>query len=242
MDKLFGAFVGCFLLSAAAHAAIFDSADFLKQGGHSVGAAGDIVLNDPSGEGLEGRYKWGTEEYINLEGILGIGSDTRRFHVGTQVDYNFIPDISGQPGVSAIAGATLMKRTVGDDRKTALVFTLGPLIHKQVDGLNGLPMILYLGLPWSLNFQTGSYYAATQLAFGALTDVTRNHAWYFCSEAAMSLSKSESYILVGLGMRFTGFDNKSSATHEDRHEKRKLRPTGKGKDDEEEFQTDDFKR
>lgn len=234
------------LTPSIARAALFDSADFIRKDNHAAGAFGDIVLNDPSGEGIEGRYKFGLEDYLNVEGIVGAGSDTRRFRLGAQANYNFLPDLSGQPGVSAIAGAMLLKRTLDGDHKTGVKFTVGPLLHKEVEGLNGLPMLLYLGVPWSLTLQSGTYVSSSQLDFGALTDITNNRSWFVSSEAGISLAKDESYIMIGVGTRFTPFE-KATPVRNEKHrdsvrEPRKVEPAKKGQSDEEEFRTEDFQR
>ncbi len=224
------------------HAAIFDSADFIGKGSHSAGVFGDIVLSNPSGEGIEGRYKWGLDDYLNLEALVGAGSDTRKFRAGGQVDYNILPDVAGQPGISAIGGGMLLKRDVENETKTGVRFTLTPLIHKGVDGLNGLPMLLYLGIPWSLTFQSGSYVASSEVGFGALVDIDHDHSWFVDSEAGFTLAKGESYIMIGVGSRFLPFEKPARQKVRSTREPRKVEPTGKGKDNEEEFRTEDFQR
>ena len=234
--------------SAITHAAIFDSADFLKQDDHSAGAFGDIVLNNPSGEGLEARYKWAPEDYLNLQGILGMGSDTRKFTVGGQVNYNFLPDIGNQPGVSVIGRATLLKRRLSGNKKTGIRFTTGPMVHKEFTGLNGLPLILYTAVPWSLTLQSGSYVASSQIVLGALTDITKNHSWFVASEAGLTLSKGESFIMIGAGMRFTPYEQgPRQPARPDRPKNQRSsqpkQPSGPAESEQnndEEFRTEDF--
>ncbi|NUM89023.1 MAG: hypothetical protein HUU37_07455, partial [Bdellovibrionales bacterium] len=130
----------------AAHAALFDAADFSQSTGGAASVFGDIVLNDPTGEGLETRYKWYATEEWNLTGIVGWGSHSRRFRAAARGNYNLLPDTGNQPGISITGQAGYLKRF----GHAGVHFSAAPMIHKTFDGINRRPMNLYLGFPWNL--------------------------------------------------------------------------------------------
>jgi hypothetical protein len=139
--------------------------------------------------------------------------------------YGFIPDAPGQFGFSVLASAVYLKRDNG-----GLLLRLAPMGSKEIDGLNGLPNILYVALPVSVDARGGNYTTGTQLVFGSLFDLNDNGRYYAGLEGGISLAKSESYILGGLGMRIgeLKFENKDP------------KKSG-GKDDSDEYRDEDFK-
>jgi len=210
MHKLIFLLLGLVLslvASSVTQAAIFDAADYIEPGRYSLGAYGEFLLNNPSGEGIEIRGKRGINDMVNVEPFIGFGNKNRGFRFGAAVPINFFPDAASQPGISLLLTAQHLKR----ETYSALQFSAAPLFHKTVEGVDQLPLNLFLGFPFSLELFDGSYKTGLQLAFGGLYDMTRDGTYFLASEAGVSLNKSESLVLLGGGIRFNGARENSRA-------------------------------
>jgi hypothetical protein len=183
--------------STLAHASVFNAADILPQNAGSVGLLGEILLSDPSSEGLEAHGRYGLSDDLNVGVILGNGSKAKRFRFGGEAVYNFIPDWEGQVGLSALGSAIFLRRPGSG----GLVLRLAPMVHKQVDGWSGLPTTLYVALPFLIEGRSGTYTTGTQLVVGGLADIDDSKRYFLNGEAGIKLAKSESYVLIGAGLR-----------------------------------------
>lgn len=217
-------------------AAIFDAADILKPGSHSIGILTEVILSNPSSEGIELRAKRGINDMVNLEGIFGTGSDNRRLRFGGQSTITLFPDADGQPGISLYVSTLYLKR----ESYGSLLLSGGPMIQEMVDGMHGLPINLYLAAPWTIELHKGNYNTSFQLAFGANYEISDQRNWFANTEAGLSLSRSESYVAVGVGMRFgsTAFDMQKEKKHKRKNGKN--RNDDENTDDEEELRSEDF--
>lgn len=186
------------LLPASASAAVFDAADFLPMNGTTFGAFGEIILNDPAGEGIEARARHGWTDDLNVAALIGTGSKNRRFRFGGEAAYSFIPDYDGQFGLTALATAMYLRR----ETSGGIQLRLAPLLHKKVDGWNGLPATLFLSLPYYAEARSGSFTTGSQFVFGAIFDVNKKGHSYIASEFGLKISRSETYVLLGAGFRF----------------------------------------
>lgn len=207
------------VFSTTAHAAIFDAGDFLPAEAVTLGAFGEIILNNPAGEGAEARARYGLSDDMNVGAFLGTGSKNRRFRFGAEGVYNFIPDWEGQLGISALATAMYLKR----ETSSGVQLRVAPLLHKKVEALNGNPATLFLSLPYYLEARSGSLTSASQLVLGAVFDVNREGRWYLASEAGLKLSRSESYVLLGGGYRFGELKLRRRLDDSDAEEDREFR-------------------
>lgn len=196
--RIFSLLLLVFSTTTPSHAAVYDAADFLPRNGTAAGAFGELILNDPAGEGVEARARYGLSDDMNVGAILGTGSKNRKFRFGAEGVYNFIPDWQGQLGISALATAMYLKR----ETSGGFQLRLAPLVHKKVEALNGNPATLFLSLPFYLEARSGSLSSASQAVLGAIFDVNREGRWYLVSEAGLKISRAESYVLLGGGYRF----------------------------------------
>lgn len=213
------------IFATNSHAAVFDAADFLSPHSATLGAFGEILLSDPSSEGVEARGRYGLSEEWNVGAIFGVGSKNKQTRIGGEAVYSFIPDYDGQVGLSAILGAQYQKRNGAG----GLYMRLAPLAHKKVTAWNGMPATIYLSLPFYIDARGGNYSTGTHLVLGAIMDVNSHGRFYAVSEAGVRISKAESYILLGAGVRF-------GEVRLARGEKKK----SKNKDEESEYRDEDF--
>jgi hypothetical protein len=201
------------LLSLPAHAAVFDAADILPERSAAISGFGELLLSDPSSEGVEGRARFGLSDAWNVAGIIGTGSKNKGFRLGGEAVYNLIPDWEGQLGISGLASATYINRGTG-----GVQFRVGPMVHKRFTaGWNGLPAQVYLALPFYLEARSGNYTSASQLVLGSTFDVADANRFYVTGEGGIRLAKAESYVLLGFGIRLgeMRFDRKQRATDPD---------------------------
>jgi hypothetical protein len=204
---LMGSLLG---FGGVAQAAIFDAADYLSPSQQSIGILGDMLLSNPSGEGVEAHFKQGINQLVNAEAFAGMGSSNRKFRAGGQANINFFPDSEGQIGISLLSGGSFIKR----EAAKAMEFHLTPLFHKEVDGFNGNPVNLYLGVPLFIELSQGRYITGSQVAFGGQWDLNQKRKWFAVSEAAISFNHAETYIALGIGTRF-GTSPRESRVDED---------------------------
>lgn len=194
---------GC---SSVTRAAIFDAPDYIEPGKYSLGTFGEFLLNDPSGEGVELRLKRGVNDMVNIQPLIGVGTNNRGFRVGAAAPISFFPNTKSQPGVSMVLTAQYLKR----EAYNALNITASPLVHKVVEGIDHLPLNLFVGIPYYIELFNGRYKTAWQIAFGGLYDLDRDGTYFMSSEAAISLSRAETLVAIGVGVRFDGARGDSS--------------------------------
>jgi hypothetical protein len=216
-----------FLLPFTSHAAIFDAADILQQNSGAVGVFGEILLSDPTSEGAEVRGRYGLSDDLNLAAILGVGSKGKQFRFGGEAVYNFIPDWDGQLGVSALASAVYLERFSSG----GVQLRVGPMLHKKFEGFGLNPAIVYFGLPFYFEGRSGHYDTGAQVVLGGLFDIADAGRFYASGEGGVKLSKSDSYILAGVGVRFG----------ELRFYKREKSSRGGSSGGEKEYRDEDFK-
>lgn len=191
-------FVLAMLLSARAQAAVIDSSEFLREGHHAMSAIGELILNDPTSEGIEARYRAGFSPEWNLAGIVGTGSKNRKFRLGAEGVYNVIPDADGQFNFSAAGMVQYLRR----QSYGSLQLRVTPIASKKFEGLSGMPVLVYVSLPITFEIHQSTIETQSQLAFGGLFDISEPGKWYGISEAGIRLAKAESYVALGVGYRF----------------------------------------
>lgn len=214
------------LLPLSSRASLFDSADILPKNASAMGAFGELILNDPSSEGIEARARYGLSEEWNLGAILGTGGTNKQMRLGAEAVYNILPDWEGQIGLS-IVGSTIYLRRSGTG---GMQFRLVPMGHKKVSAWNGLPAVIYLGVPFHLEGRGSTFHSGSQLVFGSIMDMNSGGRFYLGAEAGLKLARSESYVLLGAGYRLG----------EMRFEKRR-KSNSRGQQNEEEYRDEDFR-
>jgi|GEM_PF-635980 len=185
------------LLTHPAHAAVFDAADILPQNAGAIGAFTELLLSDPTSEGVEARARYGLSDAWNIGANIGGGSKSKKFRMGAEAVFNALPDWEGQLGLSGIASATYLRRFDGG----GMQFRIGPMIHKRLTGWTGLPANIYLAIPWYQEIRGSTFTSGTQLVLGTDFDIAEAGRFYAVAELGIKLAKTDSYILLGAGTR-----------------------------------------
>jgi len=201
-----------------AHAAVFDAADTLPPGAAALGGFTEIMIADPTSEGLEARGRYGLNEDWNLGANLGTGSKSKRFRMGLEAVFNLLPDWAGQLGLSFLGSSTYLRRDTGG----GVQFRVGPMLHKRFNGFTGYPANAYLALPWYVDVRGSTLTTGSQVVLGSNFDIARDGRYYLDAELGLRLAKADSYVVFGMGMRigelsFTG--------NSERREQQKKRPS-----------------
>ncbi len=185
------------LFALPAQAAVFDAADILPQNSGAVSGFTEIILSDPTSEGLEARGRYGLSDDWNLGLNLGAGSKNKKFRIGGEAVFNLLPDWEGQVGVSILANAVYLRRYDTGGLQTRI----GPMVHKRVTAWNGYPANIYLAIPWYQEIRGSTFSSGTQLVLGTVFDIAQASRYYAGAEVGIKLAKTDSYILLGLGAR-----------------------------------------
>ena len=186
------------LTPCLSHAAIFDSADILPSNSAAGGVFGEILLSDPTSEGVEIHGRYGLSEAWNVKGIIGFGSKNKKFRFGGEAIYSILPDWEGQVGLSALGSLMYINRQEGG----GVQFRVAPMVHKKLETWADLPATLYISLPLYFEARGGKYTTGSQFVLGSLFDLNEASRSYLSTEVGIRLAKAESYVMVGFGYRF----------------------------------------
>lgn len=189
--------IAAFLLATQAQAAIFDAADILPRNSGAVGGFGELLLSDPTSEGVEARGRYGLNDDWNVGVSLGGGSKSKKFRFGGEGVYNLLPDWDGQIGLSFIATAIYLRRMDGG----GLQSRIGPMVHKRITAWSGYPANIYLALPWYQEVRGSTFSSGTQLVLGTVFDIAEGGRYYADAEVGIKLAKTDSYLVLGMGVR-----------------------------------------
>lgn len=184
------------ILPLTSQAAIFDAPDILPENSGAVSTFGELLLSDPTSEGLEARGRYGLSEDMTTSLILGTGTDSKRLRFGGELVYNFIPDWEGQLGISGLTSLQYLKRYTSG----GVQFRLGLILHKKVEGVNGYPTTFYGAIPFQLDARDDSVKSGSQIVLGSLVDFSPN--FYAAGEGGVKIGNADSYIMLGAGFRF----------------------------------------
>jgi hypothetical protein len=166
---------------------------------------------------VEARGRYGLSDDLNVATILGVGSKSKKFRLGGEAVYNFIPDWEGQFGLSALASVIYLRRF----NSGGIQLRVGPMGHKKFQGFGLNPAIVYLAIPFYFEGRSGRYTTGSQIVLGSLFDLTYGGDYYLSGEAGVKIGNSESYILAGVGVRFGDlrFEKRRKSSGENRGEK-----------------------
>ena len=195
-------------------APLLDAADHLEGGGFSAGLGAELLLSNPSSEGLEVRAKYGVTDNLNTQAILGIGSDHRKFRIGANNILAIFPDDEGQIGVSAVLGGLYLRR----EQRGTFVATAGPMLHKRWSDW-AVPFNAFFAWPFGIELDSGRYFTGSQLVVGSILEWP---ALRLPLELGIGLGKMETYVAAGLMVNFGGAaeSKKGSAWRRDEDEGR----------------------
>ena len=185
------------LTTSTAQATIFDAADLLPPNSGAISGMGEILLTDPTSEGVEAHGRYGLNEDWNLGAIVGTGTKEKNFRFGGQGIFNLLPDWNQQLGLSFLGTTLYLLR--GDSG--GMQFQLGPVFHKRVSGWSGMPANLHAGFLWQLEARSDHLTSGSQLVVGSDFDVGSASRYYMSAEFGLRLAKADSYILLGFGAR-----------------------------------------
>ena len=180
---------GVFIQIPLAGAVVFDAADMLNEGKFGIGLDTEILLSNPSSEGLEARVKYGLSPNFNTQGIIGIGSDYRGFRFGANNTLSIFPDIEGQIGVAMLLGGLYLRRP----NKGVVIASAGPMIHKKFSDWT-VPVNAFLAIPFAIELDSGRYYTGSQLTFGSILEFSRVN---IPLELGIGMGSMETYVSAG---------------------------------------------
>ncbi len=216
--------------SSITHAAVFDAADYLAPGNQALGVFGEALLSDPSSQGVEARYRMGISDDLNAAGIIGTGSDNRQFRLGAEAVYNLLPDVDHQFGLSGLGSALILKR----QSYTAFQLRVGPMVNKTLTGFEMFPANIYVAIPFYFEFHGSTITTGSQLVLGTAWDLSDRKDWYAVTEGGVQLANSESYILLGFGIRFGASSTRTSH--------KRYNQTKDSTEDDREYKSEDFQK
>jgi len=235
-------FFAVLLLAAAplaAHATVFDAADLLPPNSGALSTMGEILLTDPTSEGIEAHGRYGLNEDWNVGAIIGTGTKEKNFRMGGQGVFNLLPDWEKQLGLSFLGNALYLRR----NETGGIQFQVGPMLHKRMTGWTGMPANIHLGLLWQLEARSDHLTSGTQLVVGSDFDVGEASRYYMSTELGIRLAKTDSYVLVGFGLRLGDLKfTPRSETHESALPSRTKRPKARGTPKDNDYTDDDFKK
>ncbi|MDR3608322.1 MAG: hypothetical protein P4M08_13205 [Oligoflexia bacterium] len=179
------------LVSSPAFATVFNIPEFVPEGKSAFGLEPVLTLSDGAGIGVNARYTQGLSDLIDASLILGTGSGPRRFRVGGNLVFDFVPDVQNQPGIG-IAVQPIYYRL---PNAGMLEVTGIPYIHKAFN-TGGATVDPFVAFPIGFDFSDGNYNVTSTLALGANFKETE-HVTYTL-EVGVEMNHSESYISGGV--------------------------------------------
>jgi len=224
------------LFPLCAHATVFDAADILPPNSGAVSGMGEIVLTDPTSEGIEGHARYGLNEDWNVGAIVGTGDKDKNFRLGGEGVFNLLPDWEKQLGLSFLGKVLYLRRFDTGGLQTQV----GPMLHKRITGWNSLPANIQAGIFWELEARSGNFTSGSQIEVGSNFDIASAGRAYMATELGIRLARTDSYILVGLGFRLGDLEfSPRKEQHEGSLPSKKKGSGGSSKGD---YSDEDFKK
>jgi hypothetical protein len=188
------AFVALFALlpGSAVWAGVLNLPHFVEPDHFALGLEPEVVLSHGAGVGINARYTHGLNDLMNVQAILGTGSGPRRFRVGGNLSFDFIPDVEGQPGLGlAVQGLYVRLPDAGRFELTAI-----PYIHKAFPASDSEAVEPFFAFPVGWGFSEGSYQGISQAVIGALFKKSESIQWV--TEVGINVNRSETYVSGGV--------------------------------------------
>ena len=175
-----------------AQAGVFNIPHFVDPGQFALGLEPELVLTHGAGIGANIKYTHGLNDLMDIQGIIGTGSGPRRFRIGGNLSFDFIPDIEGQPGLG-LATQALYVRIPDAGR---LELTGIPYIHKEFPTGDGQGVEPFFAFPLGFGFSSGSYQGIAQAVVGAL--FRKSESIQLVTEIGINVNHAESYLSGGI--------------------------------------------
>lgn len=185
-------------LADVAEAGYFTLPHFLEQGQNSVGFEPEVVFTNSGGVGAAIKYQHGLTEFMNGMLTLGTGTGRRRFRLGADFSFDFVPDVENQPGMGIITGATYYKY----DGFGQLEASVGPYIHKIFHNGSGTNTIEpFLALPIGPSFSSGHYHWQTSVVLGSIFAQSDEKRLSFITELSVGVNHGETVLSGGISFK-----------------------------------------
>lgn len=203
--KLFfyGAAIGVLALvgqGAVARADVFNLPHFVSAGEFALGIEPELTLSSGAGLGVNARYTQGLTDLLNVSGMIGTGGGPRQFRAGADLDFDFFPDIEGQPGVGLGTRALFVRIPTPGSADPAAVsgqveLTAIPYVHKAYK--SGTTVIdPFFSIPIGMSFLSGQYQGLSTAVIGAMIKGAE-HVWYN-TEFGIAINHTETYFAAGV--------------------------------------------
>lgn len=192
VSSLIAALLGLAFQVAPAQAGVFNIPHFVEPGNFALGLEPELTLSPSAGMGFNAKFTQGLNELMNLQGILGTGGGPRKFRIGGNLTWDFVPDIEGQPGIG-LATQALYYRVPDTGR---LELTGIPYIHKNFpqEGEQGIDP--FFALPIGFAFSEGNYQAISTAVVGALWKKSEHLS--YSTEMGININHATTYFSGGI--------------------------------------------
>lgn len=185
-----GVLAGIFAVSSA-QAGVFTLAHYLPPSSFSLGIEPELTLTSGAGLGFNAKYSQGITDLMNGTILLGTGGGPRKFRIGTQLGFDFFPDIEGQPGVG-LAASLIYYRLAFDGQ---IELTAIPYIHKSfLHGSNEIEP--FFALPIGMTLTAGNYEAVCTAVVGAMFKSSPNIRYTL--ELGIAVNHTDTYVSGGV--------------------------------------------
>lgn len=171
---------------------VFDLPSFVEPGKWSVGAESEVIISKGAGAGINIKPRYGLNNFLNLEGLIGISGSSRGFRLGAIADFEWFPDVDKQPGIATPFSVTYY-RYDGDD-----LLSLGPmpLLYMSFKG-DGIDFTPFIAIPIGWNVYNKKADGFVQIALGTMFRVPESEKFQYVVEAGFDVTHSYSYIAGG---------------------------------------------
>src|SRR5690606_22997870 len=120
-------------------------------------------LSDGAGLAANLKFAYGLGTLTNATAIIGTGSEPRKFRVGGNLVFDFIPDVENQPGIGVATQGIYYRRTADHGE---LVLEVIPYIHKAFRMNGGNEVEPFVAFPFGGAFASGNYEGRATVVVG----------------------------------------------------------------------------
>ena len=180
------------LLSTSVGAAIFNTSHFVEPGKIALGLEPEFTMTNGAGLAMNLKYTQGLNDLVNLQGMIGMGGGPRQFRAGGTLNFDFFPDMEGQPGIGL--GTRLMWYQLPGYGQ--LEAQLIPYIHKTFYTAAKSEFEPFLAFPIGYGFSQGNYLPISTLALGSIFGI--NEHFRYVVEIGIPINNSECTLSGGI--------------------------------------------
>lgn len=180
-------------VTVKAHAGIFDLPSFIESGEWSIGLEPEISISNGTGAALNLKPRYGVNDLLDIQGIIGTGAGARRFRIGFIADFEWFPDYESQPGIATPFFIEYYR--VDDDGQ--LIWGVKPLIYKTFEGQSA-EYTPFIAVPLGWGLRRSEVTGFVQVAMGSVFKLPDVEHWRFTLEAGFNVSGAYSYLSGGV--------------------------------------------